>query len=146
MNDDQIQTAWVKASIIEGQNPEEWRKDSCGAVIRRSRYGDTDDDFGWQVDHIFPQVMLEANDVPNVLIDHDENLRAMHWRNNISKSNNYPRYESVTSSRNGRNNIEENKTMKVNQYVQGQIERLYGPYIDYFFSGDLNTYFDDIDL
>ena len=49
-----IDRLWEKASVIEGLNPGVYRKDACGALIMRDKYG-MHNPFGWVVVHIFPK-------------------------------------------------------------------------------------------
>ena len=89
MNDLKEQV-WNQAVTVEGRNPDIWRKDFAGAWIRRDQYG-VSGKFGWVVDHIKPR-SLGGDDA----ID---NLRALHWRNNMSKGNNYIEVETCITSK-----------------------------------------------
>ena len=44
---------WEKGATIRGKNPNEFRRDSDGNVIRKASYG-TQGEYGWEVDHIKP--------------------------------------------------------------------------------------------
>lgn len=70
-----ILRVWLKATPIQGNDPYIFRKDACGAWIKYSDYGDRFSKYGWEVDHISPGG-------PNIL----SNLRPLHWRNNVAKS------------------------------------------------------------
>ncbi|UKK83834.1 HNH endonuclease [Sphingopyxis sp. BSN-002] len=50
--------------------------DDFGNVIRWENYGQTDSEYGWEVDHIQPSALGGQN--------HFGNLRALHWRANRS--------------------------------------------------------------
>ena len=94
---------WEKANIVEGYNPDIWRKDFAGAWIKRDAYNETSA-FGW-----------------NVVLDKPEskggnfemtNLRPMHWQNAESKGDNYPYFKSKLSSLENKN-IEKELTWEI---------------------------------
>lgn len=112
-----IEAVWEKASPIEGYDRERFRKDCCGAIIAKDKYGDTDSVFGWQIDHVYPEKCGGKNDL--------DNLRAMQWQNNESKSDDYPAYySSVTAD--GTSNIELKVRHVVNETLQKKLKDLYG--------------------
>ncbi|MDI9878922.1 HNH endonuclease signature motif containing protein [Flectobacillus longus] len=76
-NELQIQAVWEKASIVQGVNPNEWRKDQCSAWISRNAYGNRNSNYGWEIDHI----TAKANGGSDAL----SNLRPLHWNNNASR-------------------------------------------------------------
>ncbi len=103
--DDEIQRAWEKG-LTEGIPIDQitiWRKDVCGAWITRDEYGE-ESEFGWQVDHAYPE--SKGGDKSN------DNLRAMHWENNNKKSDDFPEYTCAVTS-NGDDNVETNKRLIV---------------------------------
>ncbi|MCY3788620.1 MAG: HNH endonuclease signature motif containing protein [Gemmatimonadetes bacterium] len=80
MNVDEV---WKKGKIVPNNNPDVYRKDVCGAFIRRDQYG-TQAEYGWEIDHIKP--------VSKGGSDYIGNLRPLHWRNNDAKGDNLDGY------------------------------------------------------
>ena len=76
-SEEQKQIAWSKAWIVPGRDPKVIRKDSCGAWVKWEDHGNTNSEWGWEIDHIHP-VARGGNDHPN-------NLQALHWKNNRAK-------------------------------------------------------------
>lgn len=70
-----VDEVWKRGQTVPGVNPREFRKDECDAWISKSKYGDTDSPYGWEIDHISPGG-------PDVL----SNLRPLQWENNRDKS------------------------------------------------------------
>lgn len=67
-----IQKVWEKGKTVSGVDKDKWRKDQCNAWIQRSKHGDRDSKYGWEIDHI-------NSKGGNVL----SNLRPLHWENNV---------------------------------------------------------------
>lgn len=116
-NDDIIDAVWEKASAIQGFDKDKFRRDCCGAIIAKDKYGDIESSFGWQIDHVYPTSKGGTDEL--------ENLRAMQWQNNVSKSDDYPSYFSVMRS-NGTSNEECKIQHTVNLVLQQKLEKLYG--------------------
>lgn len=57
--------AWDKASKVRGKNPETWRRDTKGNVIRSGSYG-THGEFGWEVDHKKPKAKGGSESLRNM--------------------------------------------------------------------------------
>ena len=120
----QIQEVWDRAIKVDGYDSTRCRKDACGAWIIRDKYGDSDSIYGWQIDHIVPRSLLEANGFSDEEIDNQLNLRALQHDNNASKSDDYPSYTaSVTSD--GSENVQTIKYLEVNQKKQERLKALY---------------------
>lgn len=78
-----IESVWRKGRVHPSYNANQYRLDSCGALMRRDAYGTTGT-YGWEIDHARP-VSLGGS-------DHLTNLQPLHWRNNRGKSDSYPNW------------------------------------------------------
>jgi hypothetical protein len=74
--------AWDRAEIFSGLNPLLWRVDPYRSLIYWNDYGDTNSDYGWEIDHVWPKASGGA--------DHPRNHQALHWRNNRAKGAKLP--------------------------------------------------------
>ncbi|KXX70611.1 hypothetical protein [Flammeovirga sp. SJP92] len=127
MNKQQQDIAWNKLKPLGKKDPFLWRQDQCGAAIYRYSYGKTTA-FGWEVDHIYPKG-LQGNITKKAVngINNSYNLIAMHWKNNKSKSINYPSFNSaVTYDSKKRANVNSNKNFTVNILVQVILRLIFG--------------------
>ena len=77
-----IDHVWDKATPVSGKNPDVWRKDSEGNMIRKPSYG-THGEYGWEIDHKKP-IIKGGSDDPR-------NLQPLHWEANREKSDKYPK-------------------------------------------------------
>ena len=87
--------AWNTACAVPNHDPSVERWDPCGAWIRYADFENHNSDYGWDIDHVFPVAKLRYHKVPRMLWNHALNIRAMHWKNNLSKSNAYPYYTAT---------------------------------------------------
>ncbi len=113
--EDEILTVWQNAQKADGIDSNTWRKDSCGAWLHRNQYGQ-DSTYGWEIDHILPTSKGGT--------DHTTNLRALHWQNNRSKSDDFPDYTAAITS-NGNINIEKKEEKTINQIKIKSLKNLY---------------------
>ncbi|MYF89710.1 MAG: HNH endonuclease, partial [Boseongicola sp. SB0676_bin_33] len=59
------QEVWEKGHEIPNVNPDIWRKDDEGNIIRRDKRGSDDSD-GWEVDHVTPKSKGGSDDIDNL--------------------------------------------------------------------------------
>jgi hypothetical protein len=115
INEATIEAVWDKTGTMEGFDARMYRRDACGALIMRDKYGKVNP-FGWEIDHIYPQ--NRGGD------DNIDNLRALHYMNNRSKRDDYPSY-TATVTFDGKQNVEKMRNLTVNEKVRRRIEELY---------------------
>ena len=70
---------WEKAQSTSDPNI---RLDICGNEIHFDEYGETNSDYGWEIDHIKPVAKGGTDDF--------DNLQTLYWRTNRSKGDNWP--------------------------------------------------------
>jgi 5-methylcytosine-specific restriction endonuclease McrA len=73
---------WNKGQPIPGYNSAEWRRDVCGHAIRYSDHANTNSEYGWEIDHIFPRAKGGRTTL--------DNLQPLFWQTNRRKGDNYP--------------------------------------------------------
>jgi hypothetical protein len=71
-----IQSVWEKSAIVPPNDGNVWRKDQCGAWIKKIFYGSRNSEYGWEIDHI-------DTDTNNNSLS---NLRPLQWEDNVDKS------------------------------------------------------------
>lgn len=115
-SDDIIEKVWQTARAVDGIDARMVRKDPCGAWIVRDKYGMADNEYGWEIDHIYP-LALGGDDNP-------QNLRAMNCANNRSKGDSYPSY-IVAMTAEGQINVPVRRVLKVNRAKREVLEAIY---------------------
>lgn len=100
-----IEQVWQKATPVENNDPNIYRKDYAGAWIRRDQYG-KQTEYGWEIDHLKP-ISLGGTD--NIL-----NLYPLQWNNKLSKSNDYPDWFTAKSAQ-GVHNVNKTQAWTVNR-------------------------------
>lgn len=80
----EINAVWEKGTPIIGEDSKVYRKDKCGAKIKRNEYGNVNSKLGWEIDHIKPLAAGGTDDLYN--------LQPLQWENNRHKGDNYPNW------------------------------------------------------
>jgi hypothetical protein len=79
LSEELVQQVWENARATSDQDPRHWRKDECGAWMRREHYGHTYSEFDWKIDN----ASIGGADVA-------ENLRAFHHANSYDRAERRP--------------------------------------------------------
>ncbi len=77
-----ILLVWEKGHPIGNLDPNIWCQDICGAKIKYSEHGNTNSEYGWEIDHIVPTAKGGATE--------EDNFQPLHWENNRKKGDNHP--------------------------------------------------------
>lgn len=124
--DEELNNVWSKGREILGKDSNEYRLDAAGALIKKSHRG-SDDEYDWEVDHIFPKHKLEEEGIPEEDWNKMVNLRPFNAKNNGSKSDDYPKYyRSMIYDVEKDKNVSSNTRMIINERVQDDINKCYG--------------------
>lgn len=102
--DQVINAVWQNAAVVEGYDSAIWRKDFAGAWIRRDHYG-IESKYGWEIDHLKPSSKGGSDNLSN--------LNALHWQNNRKKSDDFPTFQTIITSKEN-TNIEALQSWRVN--------------------------------
>ncbi len=76
-NEFRVQAVWNKGRPIPNYDPNVWRYDDDGRVIKRSDYGKSDSRHGWQIVHIVASALGGLDGLAN--------LRPLHCKGNASR-------------------------------------------------------------
>jgi len=76
-NEKLIRDVWAKGQVVGSNNPDEYRKDECGAWMYFSHYSNRNSQYGWEIDHIEFVDHVASKDL--------NNLRPLQWQNNTCK-------------------------------------------------------------
>lgn len=76
--EEMIEAVWRKGQIVISWDATKYRRDTCGAQLSRSQYGNTNSKQGWEIDHITPESQGGSDALGN--------LRPLQWENNRAKS------------------------------------------------------------
>ena len=83
LDDEILRKVWEKGEAASNVDPDIWRKDACGAWMRRDFYNDAESQFGWAVDLVIPEASGGGRDLSN--------LRPLQWQNKMAKHGRYLR-------------------------------------------------------
>lgn len=122
----QLEKIWRMAEYISESSEELGiRKDMCGAWIQKEKFG-KEDDFGWEVDHIFPKSKALEIGISEEKYNDIINLQPLHHKNNgpEGKGDNYPRFNSKIISKENIN-IETVKEFVISFEKQLEIKLLF---------------------
>ncbi len=72
-----VQQVWEKGIVVKNNSPVFWRKDRCGAWMKRSEYGNRASSYGWEIDYI------TVDQMPGV-----DNFQPLQWKNQVNKADN----------------------------------------------------------
>lgn len=77
-----VGAVWSKGRTIPGYDPNIWRHDITGQVMKFADYGNANSQHGWEVDHIKPAARGGSDDLAN--------LQPLQWEVNRRKGDTYP--------------------------------------------------------
>jgi 5-methylcytosine-specific restriction endonuclease McrA len=78
----EVSLVWRKATVVAGYDQNQYRKDVCGHWIQYGAYGNTNSEYGWEIDHIKPLAKGGSDDLSN--------LQPLYWETNRDKADTYP--------------------------------------------------------
>lgn len=124
---EQLDAIWAKAlkSSNEANEKKGFRKDMCGAWIKKDKHGE-EGKYGWEVDHIYPKSKAEEKGINEEIYNDLINLQPLHHRNNGSegKGDDYPSFYSAIVA-DGTNNIDKSIRNEIPEEIQNEIEEYF---------------------
>ena len=81
VDEDIKRQVWAHGVVVDGKDPNVWRLDICGFLMKFSECG-CNTDHGWEIDHIFPVSLGGTDELSN--------LQPLHWENKKRKGDCYP--------------------------------------------------------
>lgn len=120
-----IEAVWKKGRKIEGKDPDVYRLDAAGAIIKKDNRR-VNTQFGWEIDHIYPKTKLKEAGIPENKWDDLINLRPLQADNNRKKGDDYPDYfrEKVMNEETFKN-VTDVKEKTIKESVQRKIKKHY---------------------
>ena len=82
--DELKRAVWQKARPIDGYDSKLWRRDVCGHAMKYTEHGNTNSEYGWEIDHIVPTAKGGRDTL--------DNLQPLYWENNRRKGDTSPWY------------------------------------------------------
>jgi hypothetical protein len=124
-SEDIIEAVWKKGRAIDGKDPDVYRLDAAGAIIKKDNRR-VNTQFGWEIDHIFPKAKLKDAGVSEDKWDDLINLQPLHADNNRAKGDDYPGFttEKVMNNETFKN-ITAVKSWKITEAFQEKIKKHY---------------------
>ncbi len=119
-------SVWGKCKTVPGKSEQDYRLDGQGAQIKWSDYGKYTGN-GWQIDHIYPESVLQEMGVDQEKIDDEINLQALNSYNNDTKSDDYPNFDSSKEyDKEKDRNVDVTKHWNVTKTKQEQLKKFFG--------------------
>ena len=119
-------TVWRKGKVVPLLSADEYRYDEQGALMKWDEYGSYSN-MGWQIDHIYPESLLQSSGVPQDKIDDIDNLRPVNSLNNNIKSDDYPNFKSsMVYDSDLRKNVKTIKSWTVTENAQQRLKTIMG--------------------
>ena len=84
-----VEAVWLKGQVVLGHDPRVYRKDTCGAWMKRDEYGQTTG-YGWEIDHVRPVSAGGSDSLSN--------LQPLYWQNNRHKADNWPHWSCLVAA------------------------------------------------
>ena len=69
---------WKQGAVLPDRDPEIWRLDAFGLLIKKSHYGNHYSRHGWEIEHIIPRERGGSDD--------PSNLHPVQWERKVSQT------------------------------------------------------------